>query len=119
MARLLFLLAHSTNDPDRASTALVTAARVAASGHEVSLWLSGEGVRLGVDGVAEALREGDASPAADGLSALADGGAVLHVSAPCFRKRKFDAAALHASARLAEPEELARLVDAGWTPLAV
>ena len=49
MARLLFLLNHSTEQPDRAMTALLAARAAKADGHDVALWLQNEGVRLGVE----------------------------------------------------------------------
>lgn len=115
MARLLFLLAHSTEDPDRATTALRTALAGQRAGHEVGLWLTGEGARLGVKAVAETLREPGPETAAEMVEALAAGGAVLHVEQGSFAVREFTADALRAGAALAAPEHLAALLADGWS----
>jgi predicted peroxiredoxin len=77
MADLIYLLTHSTDNPDRATTGLATALAAQRAGHDVVLWLTGEGVRLGVRQVAETLREPGPETAAEMVEALAAGGAVL------------------------------------------
>jgi hypothetical protein len=85
----------------------------------VDLWLHGEGVRLGVKHVAEALKEPFPTPPADLLASLVARGGVLWCSKPCFEQRGFDVEALRPGARVAEPAELARLLAAGATPLSL
>jgi len=116
MARLLYVLAHSTDDPRRSATALATAAAGARS-HDVALWLTDEGVRLAVKGVSDALVERGPRPATESLEALREAGAVLHVSRPCFEARGFAEEALRDESRLADPEALARLLADGWIPV--
>jgi predicted peroxiredoxin len=117
VGQYLVILAHSTEDPNRAASALWTALGLGEAGHRVDLWLHGEGVRLGVKHVAEALREPFAKSAAEMLEALAARGSALHCSKPCFTQRGFAETALRAGARLAEPAALAGLLAAGATPL--
>lgn len=117
MARFLVLVPHSTEDPNRAATALFTAHGLAQAGHGVDLWLYGEGVRLGVAHVAEALQEPFLLPAATMLEQLVARGGALHCSKACFEQRGFEADALRPGARLAEPAELGRLLAAGATAL--
>jgi predicted peroxiredoxin len=114
MANLLFVIPHSTDEPDRAATALSAALAAQATGHAVALWLHAEGSRLGVAGVAETLREPGPRTASETIEQLARQGATLHVSGPCFRKREFEPDVLRAGARLVEPAELGDLLAAGW-----
>ena len=117
MAMLLYVLAHSTDDPDRASTALAAAAGAADDGHTVSLWLTDEGVRLGIEGVDTALERPEARTPTRSLEILRLRGATLYCSRPCLRRREFEAKALREGAVAADPEDLARLVAEGWTPV--
>ena len=117
MAALLFVLTHSTDDPDRASTALHAASEAADTGHDVALWLSGEGVRLGIRGVADVFRRPAARPPAESLEILRLRGATLYCSTPCLRQREFGDDALVDGAVPADPEDLARLVAEGRTPI--
>ena len=70
MAAFLYVLTHSTDEPDRAATGLATALAAQRAGHDVALWLTGEGVRLGVKHVAETLREPGPESAAEMVIAL-------------------------------------------------
>jgi len=117
MARLLYLLSHSTDDPRRTAVGLEAAAAAADADHEVGLWLSDEGVRLAVNGVVDALLEEGPQPASESLAALQAKHATLHVSRPCFASRGFAPAQLVEGAKPAEPAALADLVAAGWVPL--
>ena len=117
MARLLFVLPHSTDDPRRAAVGLEAAAAAAEGGHEVGVWLTDEGVRLAVPGVSDALLEEGPRLASASLAALRAQGALLHVSKPCFEARGFVAGQLAEGARLAAPTALADLVDAAWVPV--
>lgn len=119
MSRLLVFIPHSTEDPNRAATAIYTALRLAEGGASVSLWLYGEGVRLGVQHVAEALREPLPVGAAECLERLNAKHAVFHCSKPCFEQRGFELAALRPGARVADPAELAALLAAGAVPLSL
>jgi predicted peroxiredoxin len=116
MARLLYVLSHSTDDPRRAATGLAAAA-AAADAHEVGVWLTDEGVRLAVQGVADALLEEGPRLASDSLAALQAQGARLHVSRPCFVARGFETDQLVDGAEPAEPIALATLVAEGWVPI--
>jgi predicted peroxiredoxin len=119
MARLLFVLLHSTDDPDRAVTGLSTALAAAESGHDVGVWLAGEGVRLGVSGVAETIREPGPRSAAELTEALVERGARLFCSRRCFETREFEKDALRRGAEVAGPERLAALVAEGRTPVSL
>ena len=114
MARLLYILPHSTEAPERATTSLAAALAGQRAGHDVNLWLSGEGARLGVRGVAETLNEPGPETAAAMVAALAAGGAAFHVEALAFEQRQFAPEALLPAAALADAAQLATLVADGW-----
>jgi predicted peroxiredoxin len=117
MASLLFVIAHSTDDPDRVATALHAASEAADTGHDVALWLSGEGVRIGIRGVADVFRAPAARTPAESLEILRLRGATLYCSRPCLRKREFEDDALLDDAVPADPEDLATLVAEGRVPI--
>ncbi len=114
MARILYILPHSTEAPERATAGLAAAVAGQRAGHDVNLWLFGEGVRLGVRGVAETLNEPGPETAAAMLAALGAGGATLHVERLAFEQREFTAEVLLPSAALADAGELAGLAADGW-----
>jgi len=117
MARLLFVITHSTDAPGRAAAALHTAAANLEAGHEVALWLMEEGVRLGVRGVAATLHEPGPGTPAEHLEALRTAGGGIHLSRRCFEIREFDEDVRLEGARLVPPETLGDLVDRGWVPV--
>ena len=58
-------LTRSTDDPDRATVAMVIANAAVASGKNTMVFLSSEGVRLAVKGVADKIHEEGLQPMAD------------------------------------------------------
>lgn len=114
MARILFVLTHSTEAPDRAATALATAVAAQRAGHEVGLWLSGEGARLGVKGVAETLAEPLPETAAAMRDALLEGGARFHVEQASYARRQYADDAVVDGAQVVDGAALAALVADGW-----
>jgi len=117
MARLLYILAHSTEAPERATSGLATALAGQRGGHEVGLWLTGEGIRLGVKGVAETLNEPMPETAAAMVAALLAGGAALHLERLAFEHRAFSEDALLGGAVVVDAGRLADFVADGWTPV--
>ncbi len=113
MASLLYVLQHSTEEPDRAATGLFAAAAAARAGHDVALWLSGEGVRLGVDGVVETLREPLPETALASWDALiaADGQAYLDRAS--YERRQYADDAVRTGAQVVGAERLAELLAEG------
>lgn len=118
MARLLYVILNSTDAPERAATALYAAARSSEAGHEVALWLQDEGVRLGVEAVAETFREPGPGSAPEHLAALVERGGRLYLSRRCFAVREFEEDQIRRGGVLADPEALGALVDEGWIPVA-
>lgn len=118
MPQLLYIVSHSTADPARAVTALATAAAALdAEGAEVAVWLSGEGARLAVEGVADMLTVAGLPTAAESIARLVERGAPLYCSASCFERLGFEADALTPGAEVVPPHRLAALVGEGWTPV--
>ncbi len=114
MARILYVLPHSTEAPHRAASALASAVAAQRAGHEVGLWLTGEGARLGVKGVAETLNEPLPETAAAMRDALLAGGATLWVEQLAFEQRQFDAEVVLEGAKVVGAETLAGLLADGW-----
>ena len=114
MARILYILPHSTEAPERATASLAAAVAGQRAGHDVNLWLSGEGVRLGVRGVAETLNEPGPETAAAMVAALQAGGAAFHVERLAFEQREFSTEVMLSTATLADAGSLADLVADGW-----
>lgn len=119
MARMLFVLTRSTEAPDRATTALATALAAQRGGHDVAFWLTGEGVRLGVQGVAETLAEPVPESAATMRDALLAGGAAFHLEQLSFDRRQYAADAVIAGATVVDGAALGALVDDGWQPVSL
>lgn len=88
---LLFVITHSTEDPDRAATGLEAALAAAEAGHQVALWLTGEGVRLGVEAVAETMREPWSIDAAGVIGRLVGRSVAIHCAKSAFARRDFQA----------------------------
>lgn len=82
-------LTRSIDDADRSTVALVVANAAVASGKNTMIFLSSEGVRLAVKGVAETIHEEGFQPMADLVKNYLAAGGVLWVCSPCFKKRGF------------------------------
>lgn len=77
MARSLVVkVTAGTDDPERCSQAFTVAATAAASGVDVSLWLTGEAAWFAVPGRAEQLELPHSAPLADLLTAVLAAGRV-------------------------------------------
>lgn len=83
-------LTSSGNDPDRATVGFVVANAALGSEKETLVFLSTEGVRLAEKGYADAIREEGFLPLTELMDAFTDGGGLIYVCAPCFKKRGLD-----------------------------
>jgi uncharacterized protein len=83
-------LTCAKDDPDRATVAFVVANAAVASDQEVVVFLSTEGVRLGVKGYADDIAEAGFAPLKDLMAGFASAGGKIYVCSPCFKKRKLD-----------------------------
>ena len=82
-------LTRSTDDPDRATVAMIIANAAVASGKNTLVFLSSEGVRLAVKDVAEGINEEGLQPMADLIKNYLAAGGTLYVCSPCFKKRGY------------------------------
>ena len=82
-------LTHSTDDPDRATVAMVVASAAVASGKNTMVFLSSEGVRLAIKGVADGINEEGFQPMATLVQNFVAAGGVIWVCSPCFKKRGY------------------------------
>ena len=104
-------LTRSTDDPDRATVALVVANAAVASGKNTMIFLSSEGVRLAVKGVAETIHEEGLQPMADLLKSYLAAGGAFWVCPPCFKKRGFAESDLIEGATLAGAVKLVEFMS--------
>lgn len=87
-------------DAERLNQAVTVAATAAASGADVSLWLTGEATRLGTPGWAESFALDLATPMADLLAAVLASGRVT-VCSQCAARRSLTEADLVPGIRIA------------------
>ena len=87
-------------DPERCNQGFTVAASALAAGAEVSLWLTGEAAWFGVPGRAEQFTLPLATPLADLLAAVVEGGQVT-VCTQCAARREITEADLLPGVRIA------------------
>lgn len=87
-------LTASKDNCDKATVAFVVAGASIASGLETVVFLSIEGVRLGVKGFADDIHEDGFSPLRDLMQNFVAAGGKIWVCSPCFKKRQLDENAL-------------------------
>src|SRR5215207_1152252 len=83
-------LTAAKDNPDKATVAFVVANAAVASDKEVVVFLSTEGVRLGVKGYADGIAEEGFAPLKDLMTNFAAAGGMIYVCSPCFKRRKLD-----------------------------
>ncbi len=83
-------LTRSLDDPDRATVAFVVAGAAVASGQETMVFLSIQGVRLAVEGTADAIHEPGFQPLRELMTSFIAAGGTILVCSPCFKKRGLD-----------------------------
>lgn len=83
-------LTWSKNDPDKATVAFVIAGAAVASDKNTMVFLSTEGVRLGVLGYADDVHEDGFAPLKELMTNFVEAGGLIYVCSPCFKKRGLD-----------------------------
>lgn len=106
-------LSCSNNDTDKATVAFVVANAAAASEKETVVFLSVEGVRLGVQGLAETIHESGFAPLKDLMSNFVKAGGKIWVCSPCFKKRALDESKLIAGAQIVGGASLVEFLSQG------
>jgi uncharacterized protein len=98
--RVIVGCTHGEEDPDRVAVSYLTAGAALDQGKEVVLWLSVEGVRLGLQGYADRIRV-DKDPPIERLHAqFIENGGRFYVCPICFAERDLDEAQLVKNAEL-------------------
>ena len=91
---------HGEESPDSVAVAYLTATAALDQGKEVVMWLTSEGVRLGLRGYADGIRI-DQDPPAERLHAqFIEKGGRFYVCPICFNERSLDASELVENAEL-------------------
>ena len=100
MDRVIVGCAHGEEDPDNVAVAYLTAGAALDKGKEVVLWLTSEGVRLGLRGYAGRIRV-DKDPPVERLHAqFIEKGGRFFVCPICFNERDLDEGELVENAEL-------------------
>ncbi len=106
-------LTRSVDDPDRATVAFVIANAAVASGQEMMVFPSIEGVRLGVAGTADAIHEEGFQPLKDLMASFVEAGGMILVCSPCFKKRGLDPSNLTPGATIVGGARLVEFLSQG------
>lgn len=91
---------HGEEDPDHVAVAYLTAVAALEQGKQVVMWLTVEGVRLGVAGYAGRIRAGKEPPVERLHGQFTDRGGRMYVCPICFGERQLDPAQLVECAEL-------------------
>lgn len=90
MAKLMLSITHAKDNQDKATVGFVVANASVASGQETVIFLSTEGVRLGVEGYADDMHEEGFAPVKKLLTDFVEAGGIVWICSPCFKKRGLD-----------------------------
>ena len=106
---------HGEEDPDRVVVAYLTAGAALDQGKEVLMWLTVEGVRLGLRGYADPIRAGQEPPIERLHQQFFEKGGRMYVCPVCFNERGLDQAELVDGAELKGASPLMEFVGDGAT----
>jgi predicted peroxiredoxin len=98
--RVVVGCAHGEENPDSVAVAYLTAGAALDQGRDVVLWLTSEGVRLGLRGYADGIRVDKDPPAARLHQQFIEKGGRFYVCPICFNERDLDDAELVENAEL-------------------
>jgi predicted peroxiredoxin len=104
---------HGEEDPDRVVVAYLTAGAALDQGKEVLMWLTVEGVRLGLRGYADRIRAGQEPPIERLHQQFFEKGGRMYVCPVCFNERDLDQAELVDGAELKGASPLMEFVGDG------
>lgn len=106
---------HGEEDPDRVAVAYLTAGAALDQGKDVVMWLSVEGVRLGLRGYADRIRAGQEPPVERLHEQFVEKGGRMFVCPICFNERELDQSELVDGAELKGASPLMEFVGDGAT----
>ena len=113
--RVIVGCTHGEEDPDRVIVAYLTAVAALDQGKEVVMWLTVEGVRLGLAGYADRIRA-DMDPPVERVHAqFVDKGGRFYVCPVCFNERDLDEQELVDNAELKGATPLMEFAGEGAT----
>jgi predicted peroxiredoxin len=111
--RVVVGCSHGEEDPDNVAVAYLTAGAALDQGKEVVMWLTSDGVRLGLSGYADQIRQ-DKDPPVDRLHAqFAEKGGRLYVCPICFKERDLSDSELVDNAELKGASPLMEFASEG------
>jgi predicted peroxiredoxin len=99
-ARVVVGCARGEENPDAVATAYLTAGAALDQGRQVVLWLTSEGVRLGLRGYADRIRADKDPPAARLHQQFIEKGGRFYVCPICFNERELEDGELVENAEL-------------------
>jgi predicted peroxiredoxin len=98
--RVIVGCSHGEENPDAVIVSYLTAGAALDQGKDVVLWLTSEGVRLGLEGYVDPIREGQEPPVRRVHDQFIEKGGRFYVCPVCFKDRELDEAQLVANAEL-------------------
>lgn len=111
MAKILIHVTTGPDDPTKAALSFFVAKTALAEGHEVTLFLAGEAVRLLSDEVLESLEGVGTGKLAEHYEAFAAGGGQFYLSGLSAKARGFDESLIEGRpAQFAMPDKLVALL---------
>jgi uncharacterized protein len=112
-ARVIVGCSHGEEDPDSVAVAYLTAGAALDKGKDVVMWLTSDGVRLGLKGYADGIRK-DKDPPAERLHAqFIEKGGRFYVCPICFNERELSEDDLVENAELKGASPLMDFADEG------
>ncbi|SLN39569.1 DsrE/DsrF-like family protein [Pseudoruegeria aquimaris] len=118
MAKFLVHVHTGPSDPTKATLACLVAATALKEGHEVSIFMAGDGVHLLAPETVSALEGQGTGALRDHLAAIREGGGTLYLSGMSAKARGYDESLLEGHpATFAMPDELVRLAAEADTVL--
>jgi predicted peroxiredoxin len=87
MGKLVVSVTCAKDNTDKATVAMVVANAGLVSGQETIVFLSTEGVHLGVKGYADDIHEDGFAPMKELLTSFIENGGIIWLCAPCCKKR--------------------------------
>ena len=98
--RVIVGCSHGEENPDAVVVSYLTAGAALDQGKDVVLWLTSEGVRLGLEGYVDPIREGQEPPVKRVHDQFIEKGGRFYVCPVCFKDRELDESDLVENAEL-------------------
>ena len=106
-------LTYAKDNTDKATVAFVVASAALGSAQDTLVFLSTEAVNLAVEGYADDIHEEGFAPLKELMTSFAEGGGVIYVCSPCFKKRGLDESKLIQGAKVVGGAKLVEFLSDG------